>query len=258
MFVHANIATVPAFAPVHEYADWYWAFLETEARHRVAPDVPAARGRRVAPGALRRPAVRRLHPRPDLRALRRRRVRAAPRRRGHALPRARHQASRRLLLVGHRAHRPQLGALGPKRDVVAELADAVRRRGPRVRLLLLAARLGSRRLSRRGALRRRVHAAADPGAGRAVRARGAVGRRPLGSSRRALARRPRSSATRATYAAAHGFELVCNDRFFASRSRLRHVRVRRARGRRPTGRGSCAAVSASRSASTATSASTTT
>jgi alpha-L-fucosidase len=29
MFVHANIATVPAFAPVHEYADWYWAFLET-------------------------------------------------------------------------------------------------------------------------------------------------------------------------------------------------------------------------------------
>src|SRR6202158_5294623 len=30
MFVHANIATVPAFAPVHEYADWYWAFLETK------------------------------------------------------------------------------------------------------------------------------------------------------------------------------------------------------------------------------------
>ena len=44
MFVHANIATVPAFAPMHEYADWYWAFLETEARHRAAPDVPVARG----------------------------------------------------------------------------------------------------------------------------------------------------------------------------------------------------------------------
>lgn len=28
MFVHANIATVPAFSPVHEYADWYWSHLE--------------------------------------------------------------------------------------------------------------------------------------------------------------------------------------------------------------------------------------
>jgi len=31
MFVHANIATVPAFAPMHEYADWYWGFLEPKA-----------------------------------------------------------------------------------------------------------------------------------------------------------------------------------------------------------------------------------
>jgi alpha-L-fucosidase len=28
MFVHMNIATVPSFAPVHEYADWYRAFWE--------------------------------------------------------------------------------------------------------------------------------------------------------------------------------------------------------------------------------------
>lgn len=28
MFVHMNIATVPAFAPVHEYADWYRSFWE--------------------------------------------------------------------------------------------------------------------------------------------------------------------------------------------------------------------------------------
>ncbi len=28
MFLHMNIATVPAFAPVHEYADWYRAFWE--------------------------------------------------------------------------------------------------------------------------------------------------------------------------------------------------------------------------------------
>jgi alpha-L-fucosidase len=26
MFIHMNIATVPAFSPVQEYADWYWAF----------------------------------------------------------------------------------------------------------------------------------------------------------------------------------------------------------------------------------------
>ena len=49
------------------------------------------------------------------------------------------------------------------------------------------------------------------------------------------------------YAAAHGFELVFNDRFFASEPDFVDVRVRRARVR-PTGRGSCAAASATRSA----------
>jgi len=40
MFVHANIATVPAFAPVHEYADWYWAFLETKPDMVLHPSCP--------------------------------------------------------------------------------------------------------------------------------------------------------------------------------------------------------------------------
>ena len=40
MFVHANIATVPAFAPVHEYADWYWAFLETKPDMVLHPTCP--------------------------------------------------------------------------------------------------------------------------------------------------------------------------------------------------------------------------
>ena len=40
MFVHANIATVPAFAPVHEYADWYWAFLEAKPDMVLHPTCP--------------------------------------------------------------------------------------------------------------------------------------------------------------------------------------------------------------------------
>jgi alpha-L-fucosidase len=40
MFVHANVATVPAFAPVHEYADWYWAFLEPKPDVVLHPTCP--------------------------------------------------------------------------------------------------------------------------------------------------------------------------------------------------------------------------
>jgi alpha-L-fucosidase len=40
MFVHSNIATVPAFAPVHEYADWYWAFLEPKPDVVLHPTTP--------------------------------------------------------------------------------------------------------------------------------------------------------------------------------------------------------------------------
>jgi len=27
LFVHMAVATVPGFAPVHEYAEWYWSHL---------------------------------------------------------------------------------------------------------------------------------------------------------------------------------------------------------------------------------------
>ncbi|MEX2238300.1 MAG: alpha-L-fucosidase [Dehalococcoidia bacterium] len=27
MFIHMNIATVPAFSPVGQYADWYWSHM---------------------------------------------------------------------------------------------------------------------------------------------------------------------------------------------------------------------------------------
>jgi alpha-L-fucosidase len=40
MFVHANIATVPAFAPLHEYADWYWGFLEPKPDIVLHPTCP--------------------------------------------------------------------------------------------------------------------------------------------------------------------------------------------------------------------------
>ena len=145
--------------------------------------------------------------------------------------------------------------LGPKRDVIAELADAVRRRGPRVRLLLLAARLGARRLSRSGRVRRRVHAAADPGAGRAVRARGALGRRALGPSRPRHWRVRPDRRRRPYVAAERGFELVFNDRFFASDPDFVVFEYDVPDTSARSVRGSCAAVSAIRSASTATSAS---
>jgi alpha-L-fucosidase len=40
MFVHANIASVPAFAPVHEYSDWYWSFLEPKPDMVLHPTCP--------------------------------------------------------------------------------------------------------------------------------------------------------------------------------------------------------------------------
>src|SRR5271154_319425 len=40
MFVHANIATVPALAPVHEYADWYRAFFESRPATVLHPTCP--------------------------------------------------------------------------------------------------------------------------------------------------------------------------------------------------------------------------
>lgn len=40
MFVHSNIATVPAFAPVHEYADWYWAFIDPKPDVVLHPTCP--------------------------------------------------------------------------------------------------------------------------------------------------------------------------------------------------------------------------
>jgi alpha-L-fucosidase len=40
MFVHANLATVPAFSPVHEYADWYWSHLEPKADVVLHPTSP--------------------------------------------------------------------------------------------------------------------------------------------------------------------------------------------------------------------------
>jgi alpha-L-fucosidase len=40
MFVHANIASVPGFSPVHEYADWYWSHLEPKADVVLHPTSP--------------------------------------------------------------------------------------------------------------------------------------------------------------------------------------------------------------------------
>ena len=36
LFVHSNIATVPSFAPIGEYADWYWSHMGTDQLEDVA------------------------------------------------------------------------------------------------------------------------------------------------------------------------------------------------------------------------------
>ena len=129
MFVHANIATVPAFAPVHEYADWYWAFLETKPDMVLHPTCPL-------------PEVVAWH---------------AEHARGHPfddfvdqLTFDRFDAEEYAQLLDDAGMRYLVHVtkhhdgfcwwdtafsqrssmhLGPKRDVTAELADAVRRRG---------------------------------------------------------------------------------------------------------------------------------
>lgn len=129
MFVHANIATVPAFAPRHEYADWYWGFLDPK------PDIV-------------------LHPTcpmPEIVAWHREHYGTQPF--DDFIPELTFSgfdaddyaqllddAGMRYLVhvtkhhdgfcwwdASHTARNSM--AIGPKRDVVAELADAVRRRG---------------------------------------------------------------------------------------------------------------------------------
>ena len=129
MFVHANIATVPAFAPVHEYADWYWAFLETKPDMVLHPTTPLpevvawhtehARGRPFD-DFIDRLTFERFDADEYARLL--------------------DDAGMRYLVHVTKHHdgfcwwdtahtRRSSAHLGPKRDVTAELADAVRRRG---------------------------------------------------------------------------------------------------------------------------------
>ena len=129
MFVHANIATVPAFAPVHEYADWYWAFLETKPDMVLHPTCPLpevlawhhehARGRAFDDFI------------PEL---------TFDRFDADEYAQLLDDAGMRYLVHVTKHHdgfcwwdtkfsTRSSTQLGPKRDVTAELADAVRRRG---------------------------------------------------------------------------------------------------------------------------------
>ena len=136
----------------------------------------------MARGALARCRVRRLRADAHLRTVRCRRLRRARARRRHAVHGPGHQASRRLLLLGLRAHRSHVDArrAAARRDRGAR--GRVRTRGDSLRALLLAARLVAPRLSRCRRVRRCLHAAADSRAGGAVRAVDPVERRALGSS----------------------------------------------------------------------------
>ncbi len=129
MFVHANIATVPAFAPVHEYADWYWAFLETKPDMVLHPTCPL----------------------PEVVAWHREHARGRPfddfveqltfeRFDADEYAQLLDDAGMRYLVHVTKHHdgfcwwdsafsKRSSVRLGPKRDVTAELAEAVRRRG---------------------------------------------------------------------------------------------------------------------------------
>ena len=131
MFVHANIATVPAFAPVHEYADWYWAFLETKPDMVLHPTCPlpevVAWHREHAPGRAFDDFI------PEL---------TFEHFDADAYAGLLDDAGMRYLVHVTKHHDGfcwwdsaysgrSAARLGPERDVTAELADAVRRRGHR-------------------------------------------------------------------------------------------------------------------------------
>ena len=131
MFVHANIATVPAFAPVHEYADWYWAFLESRPDMVLHPTCPlpevVAWHREHAAGRAFDDFI------PEL---------TFERFDAGAYAQLLDDAGMRYLVHVTKHHDGfcwwdtaytdrSAARLGPKRDVTAELADAVRRKGHR-------------------------------------------------------------------------------------------------------------------------------
>jgi alpha-L-fucosidase len=129
MFVHANIATVPAFAPMHEYADWYWGFLEPKADivlHPTCPMPEVVSWHREQFGEQRFDDFI-----PDL---------TFERFDADEYAQLVEDAGMRYLVHVTKHHdgfcwwdtaytTRNAVALGPKRDIVAELADAVRGRG---------------------------------------------------------------------------------------------------------------------------------
>ena len=247
MFVHANIATVPAFAPVHEYADWYWAFLETKPDMVLHPTCPlpevVAWHREHAPGKAFDDFI------PGL---------TFDRFDADDYAQLLDDAGMRYLVHVTKHHdgfcwwdtaysERSSARLGPKRDVTAELSAAVRRKGHRFGCYYSLLDWSHPDYPDQARYVDDVHAAAAARARRAVRARGLVGRRSLGPSGWSLARggdrrrRPRRRGGRRLRDRVQRPVLRVG-------SRLRRLRVRRARRSRPGARGSCAGGSATRSA----------
>jgi len=215
MFVHANIATVPAFAPMHEYADWYWGFLETK------PDIV-------------------LHPTcplPEVVAWHREHFGDQPfddfipeltfdQFDADAYAELLDTAGMRYLVHVTKHHdgfcwwdsshtTRNSVALGPRRDVVAELADSVRRRGHEFGCyysLLDWSHADYPDAERYvdAFMRPQIQELVERFEPAMLWGDGHWGH-PGGHWR---ADRILDDAR--TYAAAHGFEIVCNDRFFAS------------------------------------------
>ncbi len=131
MFIHCNIATVPAFAPVQEYADWYWAFWADPPLPDIAlhPDVPFPEV--LAWHAEHWPDVRNFDDfiphltmeRFDADEIAQLAVDAGMR---YVVPVTKHHDG---FCWWDSAHTNRNSMqMGPKRDVIAEIADATRRR----------------------------------------------------------------------------------------------------------------------------------
>ena len=232
MFIHFNIATVPAFAPVQEYADWYWAFWADPPLPDIAlhPEVPFPEV--LAWHREHFPEVKEFDDFIPYLTMEKFDADAVDRARRPMPACATSCPSRSTTTAtaGGTPPSPNRTSMqtGPKRDVIAELAEATRQRDLTFGRVPLDPRLVARRVPRRRAVRAGLPPPAGARAGRAIPTGHALGRRALGPGRPPLA--GPSADGRVPHAPRRRRCRPDGQRPLGSgRARLRHLRVRHAR-----------------------------